>query len=71
MDIVLNIIGLGFIPLLILMLAGGLSDIVIGLREHFSHHATNISILPFNLKADDVIEKFGFRKLEINFSKTN
>lgn len=69
MDIVLNIIGLGFIPLLILMLAGGLSDIVMGLREHFSLHSPHVSTLPFNLKADDVSEKFGLRKLEINFSK--
>lgn len=35
MDILLNIIGLGFIPVLIVMLAGGLSDIFMGLKEHF------------------------------------
>ncbi|MCC3861111.1 hypothetical protein [Pseudemcibacter aquimaris] len=35
MDILLNIIGLGFIPLLILMVAGGLSDIYLGLKEHY------------------------------------
>jgi hypothetical protein len=69
MDILLTIIGLGFIPLLILMLAGCLSDIVMGLRDHFSLHNTQVSILPFNLKADDVTETFGFRKLEIKFSK--
>ncbi|MDG1996134.1 MAG: hypothetical protein P8J14_06560 [Emcibacteraceae bacterium] len=69
MDIVLNIIGLGFIPLLILMLAGGLSDIVIGLREHFSLRTPSVSTLPFNLRVDEVSEKFGFRKLEINFTK--
>jgi len=69
MDIVLNIIGLGFIPLLILMLAGGLSDIAIGLREHFSQHSANISTLPFNLRTDDISKKFGFRKLEINYTK--
>lgn len=69
MDIILNIIGISFIPLLILMLAGGLTDIYRGLQEHFALHNAKISLLPVNFKSHDVSEKFGFRKLNINFSK--
>ena len=69
MDIILNLIGLSFIPLLILMMASGLSDIYYGLQEHFSFSKAKISILPVNFKSHDVSEKFGFRKLNINFSK--
>ena len=69
MDIILNLIGLSFIPLLILMMASGLSDVYHGLQEHFSLNKVKISILPVNFKSHDVSEKFGFRKLNINFSK--
>jgi hypothetical protein len=69
MDIILNIIGLGFIPLLILMLAGGLNDIYRGLQEHLELNNVKITVLPINFKSHDISEKFGFRKLNINFSK--
>jgi hypothetical protein len=69
MDIILNIIGLGFIPLLILMLAGGLNDIYRGLQEHLELNNVKITVLPVNFKSHDISEKFGFRKLNINFSK--
>ena len=69
MDIILNIIGLGFIPLLILMLAGGLSDIYRGLQEHLEFKNAKITVLPVNFKSHDITEKFGFRKLNINYSK--
>ena len=69
MDLILNIIGLGFIPLLILMLAGGLSDIYRGLQEHLELNNAKITMLPVNFKSHDIIEKFGFRKLNINYSK--
>lgn len=70
MDILLNIIGLGFIPLLILMVAGGLSDIYYGLQEHFSFNKAKFTMVPVNFKSHDITEKFGFRKLDINFSKS-
>lgn len=69
MDIFLNLIGFSFIPLLILMLAGGLNDIYRGLQEHFAFNDPKISLLPVNFKAHDISEKFGFRKLNVNFSK--
>lgn len=69
MDIILNIIGLGFIPLLILMLAGGLNDIYRGLQEQLELNNVKITVLPVNFKSHDITEKFGFRKLNINFSK--
>ena len=69
MDIILNIIGLGFIPLLILMLAGGLNDIYRGLKEHLELNNVKITVLPVNFKSHDITEKFGFKKLNINFSK--
>lgn len=69
MDIILNLIGLSFIPLLILMLAGGLSDIFCGLRDHFELNNPKITILPVNFRSHDVTQKFGFRKLNVNFSK--
>ena len=69
MEIILNIIGLGFIPLLILMLAGGLNDIYRGLKEHLELNNVKITVLPVNFKSHDISEKFGFRKLNINFSK--
>ena len=69
MDIILNIIGLSFIPLLILMLAGGLNDIYRGLQEHLELNNVKITVLPVNFKSHDISEKFGFRKLNINFSK--
>jgi len=69
MDIILNIIGLGFIPLLILMLAGGLNDIYRGLQEHLELNNVKITVLPVNFKSHDITEKFGFKKLNINFSK--
>ena len=69
MEIILNIIGLGFIPLLILMLAGGLNDIYRGLQEHLELNNVKITVLPVNFKSHDISEKFGFRKLNINFSK--
>ena len=69
MEIILNIIGLGFIPLLILMLAGGLNDIYRGLQEHLELNNVKITVLPVNFKSHDITEKFGFKKLNINFSK--
>lgn len=69
MDIILNIIGLGFIPLLILMLAGGLNDIYRGLKEYLELNNVKITVLPVNFKSHDITEKFGFKKLNINFSK--
>ena len=69
MDIILNIIGLGFIPLLILMLARGLNDIYRGLQEHLESNNVKITVLPANFKSHDITEKFGFRKLNINFTK--
>jgi hypothetical protein len=69
MEIILNIIGLGFIPLLILMLAGGLNDIYRGLKEHLELNNVKITVLPVNFKSHDITEKFGFKKLNINFSK--
>ena len=69
MDIILNLIGLSFIPLLILMLAGGLSDIYRGLQEYFSLSNPKVTLLPVNFKYHDIPEKFGFRKLNVNFSK--
>lgn len=69
MDIILNIIGLGFIPLLILMLAGGLNDIYRGLQEHLELNNVKITVLPVNFISHDITEKFGFKKLNINFSK--
>lgn len=69
MDIILNLIGLSFIPLLILMLAGGLSDIYRGLQEHFALSNPKITLLPVNFKSHDITEKFGFRKLNVNYSK--
>ena len=69
MDIILNIIGLSFIPLLILMLAGGLNDIYRGLQEHLELNNVKITVLPVNFKSHDITEKFGFKKLNINFSK--
>ena len=58
MDIILNIIGLGFIPLLILMLAGGLNDIYRGLQEHLELNNVKITVLPVNFKSHDISEKF-------------
>ena len=69
MDIILQIIGLGFIPLLGMLVYSGIHEIYLGLKEHFSFKRIEVFEMPFRAKAIEIIENFGYRKLEINFNK--
>lgn len=66
MDIVMQLIGLGFIPLLAILVFGGINEIYQGLKEHLGFKKPLISEFNFNGKALEFIESFGFRKINIH-----
>ena len=70
MEILLQIIGYGFIPLLAILIAGGIVDIYQGLKEHYKFRDIKISEMAFNQKANDVVTNFGFTKFSTDFCKS-
>lgn len=69
MDILLQVIGFSFIPLLAILIAGGVVDIYQGLKEHYKFRDFKISEIAFNQNANDVVANFGFTKFNTDFCK--
>ena len=67
MDILLQVIGLSFIPLLAVLIFSGACDIYHGLREHFDIRPFKISKISFDQRA--FVENFAFRKFKTSFCK--
>jgi len=69
MDILLQVIGLSFIPLLAMLIFSGASDIYHGLKQYFDIRSFKISEMAFDQRAVGFVDNFGFRKLKTNFCK--
>lgn len=69
MDLVLQVIGLGFIPLLALLVLSGTSEIYHGLKDHFGFQGFKVSEMAFKHSSFDLNENFGFRKFNTSFCK--
>lgn len=70
MELALQIIGLGFIPLIGILVYSGLNDIYCGLKEHYGSQSFKISELPFNQKAHNFVTGLGFRKINSSFCRS-
>ncbi len=70
MEILFQLIGLSFIPLLGILIWGGVSEIFVGLREHFGARPPFIVELPFKEKAKDLASSVGFRKIDTEFCRS-
>jgi len=69
MDMLLQVIGFGFIPLLAILIAGGMVDIYQGLKEHYQFRDFKISEIKFKQNANNIVENFGFTRFNTNFCK--
>lgn len=69
MDILLQVIGLCFIPLLAILVFSGLHEIYHGLKDHFGFQNFRVSEMAFKHSAIDFNENFGFRKFNTSFCK--
>ncbi len=69
MEILMQFIGLSFIPLLGILVWGGISEIFTGLREHYGARTPLIIELPFKEKAKDFAKGLGFRKIKTDFCR--
>ncbi len=67
MDILLNIIGLSFIPLMLMLVLSGLNEIYQGLREHYQITDVKLSEVPLEAKSFYLVKNQGLRKLNIDF----
>jgi len=69
MDILIQVIGYGFIPLFGIIVASGIHEIYLGLKEHFAQRQVKIIEIPINFKFEPIVESFGFRRINSNFCK--
>ena len=67
MDILLNIIGLSFIPLIFILVVSGLNEIYQGLKEYYQITDVKLSEVPLEAKSFYFVKNQGFRKLNIDF----
>jgi len=70
MDIIINIIGLCFIPLLGVLVFSGIHEIYHGLKEYFKFDGIKISELAFKKQAHQFTKNIGFIKFNSNFCKS-
>ncbi len=70
MEILLQIIGYSFIPLLAMLVYGGLSDIFSGLKEYYNDKPLNIIELPFKQKACEFVSELRLRKNNTDFCRS-
>ncbi len=70
MEIFLQIIGFSFIPLLTILVYGGLRDIFSGLKEYYSDKPLSIIELPFKQKACDLVSELRLRKINTGFCQS-
>jgi|TARA_R110002096_G_scaffold416576_2_gene619204 hypothetical protein len=70
MDILLQVIGLCFIPLLAILVFSGMSEIYQGLKDHFGFQNFKVSEMAFKHRAIDLNDNFGFRRFNTNFCKS-
>jgi len=69
MDLLIQIIGYSFIPLLLILIVSGMREIYQGLKEHYQFEGFKVSQLPYNEKASNLAKSFGFRNLNVDFCK--
>lgn len=69
MDLLLQIIGFSIIPLLAILIAGGVVDIYRGLKEHYKFRDFKVSEMAFNQNTSDLVEDLGFTKFNTKFCK--
>ncbi len=67
MDILLQIIGYSFIPLIGILVITGIHDIYQGLKEHFDFRPVNITELPIRFNRIEFSDNFGFKKVNSHF----
>ncbi|MBT5072219.1 MAG: hypothetical protein HOJ34_11950 [Kordiimonadaceae bacterium] len=70
MDIIINIIGLCFIPLLGMLVFSGIYEIYHGLKEYYKFDGIKISEMAFNQSALQLTKSFGFTKFKSDFCKS-
>lgn len=71
MDILIQITGFCFIPLLSILIYSGVKEIFSGLKEHYQFEGVKFSVIPFNGKMNEFIKSFGLRRLNVDFVKSN
>ena len=69
MEILMQFIGLSLIPLLGILVWGGISEIFAGLREHYGARTPFIVELPFKDKAKEIANSLGYRKINTDFCR--
>ena len=69
MDILIQVIGYCFIPLMLIVIISGFNEIYRGLKEHFAFQGFKIYEFSFDQRVNDFKAKFVFRKMNTNFCK--
>ncbi len=67
MEIMLQIIGYSFIPLLAILAIGGVHDIVAGLKEHFSAQPIKLKIIPGDIRVSSLLTNANFKGINRDF----
>ena len=70
MDILIQVIGYCFIPLMAIVIISGIGEIYRGLKEHFAFQGFKIYEFSFDQRANDFKTTFSFQKLNTSFCKS-